>query len=207
MSKDLIQYFSQTPNTTMSDQVNEQTGEISALSQADRRMMNTAPTNAFSIPKREGILLPHNPRDYRCMVEKDKGYFTSNDRNVGSKIQFSLLNWKEVHNVKFSDLYEQPETVIQCVIVDSDNVIGTIVIRTWSMQGFLSMLDDVFANELAYGSVLVTAEMEKIVGKKFTYHIVKFTYEEMTDQRVLEIMQFIESVPEAANVFREVPTV
>lgn len=178
-----------------------------AVDETSGEIMNVAPTTAFDIPVREGILLPHNPRDWRCMVDKASGFFTCNGQDVGDSIQFTILNWQEVHGVKFSDVYENPETVIQCVILDSEDVIGTIIFRTWSMKNFYTMMDDLFAKGMAYGAMTVTAKMEKVIGKKYTYHVVNFTYEQSSMDKIKEIVSFLSEVPEAANVFKLLPTV
>lgn len=185
----------------------EEISEAMMVNESSGEIMNVSPTTAFEIPVRDGILLPHNPRDWRAMADKASGFFTCNGINVGDAIQFTVLNWKEYHGVKFSDVYENPETVIQCVILDSEDVIGTIIFRTWSMKKFYAMMDDLFAKGIPYGGVTVTATMEKIIGKKYTYHVVNFEYVKSSLDRVKDIVSFLNAVPEAANVFEELPTV
>lgn len=159
--------------------------------------------------KRQGLFLPTHPRDYRALVAKDAGYFTCNERNVGSSITFNCINSREVNNVLFSAVYPEPESVQQLVIVDADDVIGNLVLRTISAVEWVKLIEECCdALGHAIHELRITAEMIPYTSKRgFSFHIVKFNYEIENEERVRMIEQFVQDIPNAAHCWRDLPVI
>lgn len=171
----------------------------------------SAVSNPFVAPKRNGYYLPHSPREIRCMCEKSKGYFAdANDTNLGTEYKFRVLNWREVHGVKFSAEYPEPETVIQCIVVDDKKIINQMVFRTYSMGNFMNCLSEIDIQGVPLAQAVITAKMEKYTGKKsgFTYHLVKFGFTvDETSKELDELRDFVVDNPNVMHSFKELPTV
>jgi hypothetical protein len=183
------------------ESVNKKSGEISVI--------ETDPLAAFKAPEFTGITLLNNPLDWRCMVGRDTGFFQCNGVRKGSELKFHILRWQEEHGVKFSDEFKEPESVVQAIIVDENNFIGCIVFRTYSKDEFEKMIDNIAITGAPLASMEITARMEKLTTKekKFTFHIVHFTFEPAKPDRVREIAEFVQAVPVSLESFRNLPKV
>lgn len=186
--------FSPLPASPTNELVNQKTGEVLPL------------PSAFQVPQVKGIKMLNQPRDYRTMLEKTQGYFSCNDINKGGKIKMRILNWRNEHGVRFSDAYPEPETVVQVIFIDEQDLVSTVLFRTSSMKNFYQLIDNIFAEGKALAQVVVTATMEKVTSKAgYTFHIAKFSYEDNTEENLREIMFFAQNVPDALYCFRELP--
>lgn len=194
----LVDPFSENGMTT----IDQSTGELLPVAAQ-------TPVNPFLAPKREGYYIPHSPREIRCMCEKSKGYFAdATDASLGSEVKFRVLQWREVHGVKFSNEYPEPESVIQCIVVDSKKIVNQMVFRTYSMGNFLNCLTEIELAGVPLAQALITAHMEKHTGKQsgFTFHLVRFTYEVTDEAELADLAQFVSENPAVLSSYKELPT-
>ncbi len=185
-------------------------GTTTAVVVQQAEIAPAAASNPFIAPKREGYYIPHSPREIRCMCEKSKGYFAdASDMNLGAEFKFTVLAWRELHGVKFSTEYPEPETVVQCIVVDTKKIVNQIVFRTYSMGNFMNVLTEIELAGLPLAQALITARMERRTGKKsgYTFHIVGFGYEPTTDEQFMDLAKFVQSNPSVMNSYKELPTV
>jgi hypothetical protein len=174
--------------------VNQNTGEPIVL------------PDAFRIDDSTGIKLLSHPRDWRAMVEKGKGFFTCNGDESGKQLRMRILNYRLEEGVLFSDVYKEPESVIQAVFIDENDIVGTIVFRTASRDNFLHLVDNLTAKRIPIATQIISANMEKVTSKAgWVFHLVRFTSETNSRENFEDIKTFISLVPEALTCFRNLP--
>jgi hypothetical protein len=178
--------------------VNRMTGEIVAAT--DDAFA------AFRTPEAEGIRLLNQPRDYRALVEKSRGEFTCGDVMKGKSLKMRILRYRVEQGVRFSEAYPQPETVVQVLFIDEQDLVSTVVFRTSSYNNFMRLVDNLTAEKRAVASVIVSADMDKVTSKNnYTFHVVRFSYEPNTEADLKRIMDFVKANQEALYCFRELP--
>ncbi len=185
------------PSTLMYEVVDAQTGEVLSGSNLPA---------AFIRPQLVGIKMLNQARDYRALCDKASGFFSCNEISKGGAIKMRILNWRLEQGVRLSDVYPEPETVVQVVFIDEQNLISTVLFRTSSMRNFIQLIDNITAEGYALASLVVTAVLERVTTKSaHTFHIVKFKYEPNDEQNIREIIAFVQSSPQALNCFRDLP--
>jgi hypothetical protein len=183
---------------------NEPTDQIQIINRITGKPIELP--DAFKIDPVEGIRMFAQPCDWRCMVEKTKGYFICNGEEKSHTLKLRILNYRLEEGVLFSDLYKEPETVVQAIFVDENDIVGTIVFRTSSKDNFMNMVDNLAVKRIPLATQVISATMEKVTSKAgWVFHVIKFTPENNTRENFEEIKNFVSSHPEALTCFRALP--
>lgn len=124
------------------------------------------------------LLCPTPPRDWRALCGAAQGYFTANNRMQGNSLAFRLLAFREEHDVKFSDVYPEPETVMQCVVIDEQRVVGTLIWRASGLAEFRALLLELqLCSELPVRDYILEATLTRVTNSKgYAFYVPRFSY-------------------------------
>lgn len=180
-------------------EANEQQGGTDIMPLAQRM-------RGFLKPERTGFKMPIEPRDWRCNA-KD-GFFSCDNEILGGTITFRVVDWRIEQNVYFSTVYKEPEDVIQAIIIDQWQVVGTIVFRTISMHEFMLLMDKLDDKRIPFSTVDITATLVMTTTKKkYQFYISKFSYADGSEEYTNGIISFIKECPQVLECWRQLPKV
>ncbi|MBC8110028.1 MAG: hypothetical protein H7Y04_03105 [Verrucomicrobia bacterium] len=189
--------------TTVSEAIHEPTDQLNIINPITGK-----PVNLPEVFKSEsaGIYAAETPNDWRCMVEKDKGYFVCNGNAQENSLRLRILNYRVEDGVLFSAAYPQPETVIQAIFIDDNDVVGTIVLRTSAKEHFLQMAEKLSSRRIPMATQRIMAQMELVTSQAgHTFYTIRFSNEDNSRTNFEEIKTFVAENPAVLSCFRKLP--
>jgi hypothetical protein len=150
-------------------------------------------SNGFDQYKITGITFTGKPRQYRADCQSGQLKIGAG-KFVGKSLDLEVLAFRKIQDELFGYDFQ---TWLEVIFVDPENIIAHAMFKTESLDNFDEMLLEIAKNGNAISCGIVTATMVPRSSRAngTSYHAVEFTWKPNTDERVLEIRQFAQTLP------------